>query len=153
MANRQFGELVKARSYMDIKSKELPTLQRRVYDALVELSPAKLDFMLSDHPKLSISSRQIDHNTHYLICQVMMELLDNQKLLLTTDDIVCCWQRFKELIFLHQAVKQGIIQERSEPDGTVTYWCELPKKPQLQDNKDMIITVDQRRYNLRVWRR
>ncbi len=152
---RQFGELLKERSFLNLKSRELPTLQRRVYDALRGLTPSELDFILAnDYAKLSINHQRIDRDTHYIICGVLRELTETARLLLTNDDILCAWQRLKELLFLKEAVKQGIIVEKPAADGSVTYWCDqLPSKPVFRQSTDItLITVVGHRPTIRVWR-
>jgi hypothetical protein len=150
---RRFEELLKARSYEDIKSKELPTLQRCIYDGLKGLTPSRLDFILhEDYPSLEVNQQRMDRDTHYIICGILKELTEDKRLLVTNDDLLCAWQRIKELIFFKQAVKQGIIVERPAQDGSVEYWCEtLPGQPTMQQNINLI-DVAKALPTCQVWR-
>jgi len=151
---RQFGELVKERTYEQIVANELPTLQRRIYDALVEVTPSQLDFiMANDFPKLRFNNKGIDTDTHYIICSILKELLDCEKLLLTNDDLYGAFQRFKELIFLKEGIKQGIIREETDrKSGITTYWTDsIPDLPKVA-SPGIVRVQNRSEVECRVWR-
>jgi hypothetical protein len=152
---RQFGEMVKERSYEQIVAADLPTLQRRVYNVLVDITPSQFDFiMANDFPKLNFNNRRIDQDTHYIICSALKDLLDCPRLLLTNDDLFCAFQRFKELLFLKEGIKQGIIREEvNDKSGITTYWTDLlPDVPRNTASKSTVRVRNRTEATCKVWR-
>jgi len=98
-----------------------PHLQKRMYDVLVQLTPRRLIFETSQvQGNKTFSKTMIDQPTFEIISEVMKTLLEEEKLIFTRDDLLVCWQRFHELIFAYEAVRQGIMTEKLEGD-TVIY--------------------------------
>jgi hypothetical protein len=98
-----------------------PQLQKRVYDVLFRLTPRQLTFELAQVQGNKIFSKvMVDQPTFEVISGVMTALLEERNLLFTKDDLVVCWQRFNELIFAYEAVRQGIMTEKIE-GGEIIY--------------------------------
>jgi hypothetical protein len=92
-----------------------PQLQKRIYDVLLQLTPRQLAFEMAQvQGNRTFSSEIVDQPTFEIMSRVMKGLLDEQKLLFTRDDLLVCFQRFHELIFAYEAVRQGILTEKIE---------------------------------------
>jgi len=151
---RQFGELVKEYTYEQVLT-DLPTLQRRIYNAMVNITPSQFDFiMANDFPELKFNRNSIDTDTHYIICFMLKDLLECPKLLLTNDDLYCAFQRFKELIFLKEGIKQGIIREEIDAkSGVTTYWTDsIPDAPKNTASVRTVRVRNRTAASCRVWR-
>ena len=105
------GEL-KSYTFRAIR-KHYPCLQKRIYDTLIELTPAQLQFELAAIPdkedyKFCLEGG-IDPDTYKIIGTVMASMLDEKNLILTRDDLTIIYLRFRELMFLYEALRQGIM--------------------------------------------
>jgi hypothetical protein len=92
--------------------KHYPSTQRRVYDTLLEMTPERLQFELAAIPNredYKFCQEGLDTDTYAIIGTIMSVLLDEKNLLLTKDDIIISYLRFRELVFLYEAVRQGIM--------------------------------------------
>ncbi len=152
---KPFLELIKMRTYANIKATELPSLQKTIYDVLKNLTVSELDFILAnDYATASFTVRTMDRAAHYAICSILKDLTENPRLLVTNDDIRCAWQRFRELTFLKDGLKQGIITEKPAPDGSIAYWCDIsPDEPQFKSTEvETVITVLSQKQTTQIWR-
>lgn len=124
-------------SYDQIRASGYPYAQKRIYEALLKLSPEQLNFELEQIPEeRSFCMSGIDTETWEIIGHVMTELMENEELVLTMDDLKLCYSRFRELMFLSAAVEQGLMQAVTTDKGTEYFYTletpETPTRPQVE---------------------
>jgi hypothetical protein len=96
--------------------------QRRVYDALAELTPTKFQFIMNCRKdSMSFNWEGIDAATYRFIGDVLAELIGDPKLLITEHDLLITHSRFRELIWKFECVRQGMLKEVTASDGSVQY--------------------------------
>ena len=120
---KEFSDNLKKYGFKALK-RHYTLLQKRVYDALSDLTPTKLQFILNcrkDEGGMSFNWEAIDAPTYRLIGDVLAELIGDSKLIITEHDLIISFQRFKELIWTYECVRQGLFKEVYENDGTVKY--------------------------------
>jgi hypothetical protein len=126
----QYIDSLKLYSFKTIKA-SYPLFQARIYDVLKELTPTRLRFEL-DQQTDKFNWNELDGNTSCLIANVLSDLLDDPKLIITQHDMLISWVRIKELLWTGDLLKQGLIQEKIENDGSVIYETETePHPPQV----------------------
>ena len=102
---------------------QLPHVQKRVYEALLNLSPEQLEFEFELLPgERSFCMTYIDWDTYEIIGHVMSCLLEQENLILTMDDVRLCYTRFRELMYLKAAVDQGILRTEMTDNGLEYYY-------------------------------
>lgn len=109
-----------------------PTLQKRVYTALLAMTPAQLQFEFSLIPNKEshkFSGTGVDQDTYAIIGTVMSSVLDEQRLILTRDDVAVVYLRMRELMFLYEAVRQGILVEQVT-DNSTEYYFDVADPPE-----------------------
>lgn len=94
-------------TFEDIRA-ELPNLSREVFDVLAAMSPEQMEFLLADLP-VKFNSKEVTHEGMQIMGTLMSEALEQDDLVMTRDEIVLCYARFCELVFLGCAMRQGII--------------------------------------------
>lgn len=109
-------------SLEDIRG-NFPYLQKRVYEVLCALSPEQLEFEMNliPYPK-SFCLTAVDQDTWEIVGHIMHQLLDADSLILTRDDVVVCYARFKELMFFSAAERQGIMMTTVTDSGIDRYY-------------------------------
>lgn len=109
-------------SFKETKAR-LPLLQERVFRALASLTPMQLQFALKcqSDTALRFNWSIADRDTFFLIGAVVSEIVEDPKLILTQHDMLLGWARFKELIYTYELLRQGILVEQIEEDGSVVY--------------------------------
>jgi hypothetical protein len=96
--------------FENIKQK-YPQIQRKIYDTLLTMTPSQLLFELNQiNSNKEFSLGQVDEDTFEIIGIIMSKLMDNNRLVMTKDDVIVSYLRFKELIFLHSCVSQGLMK-------------------------------------------
>lgn len=125
-----------------------PTLQRRIYNALKEMTPNEVGFLLSDDfEDYKFNPDFLDYDSHHIVSHLLYRRFNDRYLMLTNDDIYCTWQRITELLYLYEGVRQGILEEKSGKDGGSVYEVKgtkpsgrlskkLPKKKVFETHKD-----------------
>jgi hypothetical protein len=131
-------------SFEELK-KHYAHVQRRVYDALLALSPAQLVFELPKDKKFC--HEFVDGPTYAIIGRVMSTLLEERNLILTRDDILVCFLRFRELIFIHEAVRQGVMIVKPTDKSLEYYYTVDEPKSETKAEAPTIITGQMRRYH------
>lgn len=123
------GEL-KGYSFQTIR-KQHPYLQKRVYDVLLALTPGQLQFELGAIPHTKdykFCFEGIDPDTHQILSTVLAAMLEEQHLILTRDDLTLSYLRFRELMFLYEATRQGLmIAQVTETD--TDYYFDVDEEP------------------------
>lgn len=104
--------------------------QRRIYDALAELTPTKFQFLMSCRKEMSFNWEGIDMATYTFIGDVLVELIGDPKLVITEHDLLITYNRFRELIWKYECVRQGLMQEVKADDGSVEYVVDDDRQPQ-----------------------
>lgn len=127
--------MVRADSLPDMSLKALrrryPTLQECIYEALCALTPGQLQFELEQiEDEWAFNLDAIDNPTFATIGSVMTTVTGEDRLIMTKDDLMIAYLRFKELIFFHQAEKQGLMKVDDSGDRLVHYFVSEPN-PQL----------------------
>jgi hypothetical protein len=92
--------------------KQYPAVQKRVYETLLAITPEQLQFELNaipDKEHHKFCSDGIDTDTLQIISTVMSFVMNEDKLILTRDDVTLAYFRFCELIFLYEATRQGVM--------------------------------------------
>jgi hypothetical protein len=106
----------------DVRS-TFPHVQERIFEALVNLSPEQFGFELQQvSDKRTFCMTAVDHETWEIIGHVMSEVLEQQDLIMTRDDVVLCYTRFKELMYLKSAVDQGLLEPKITDSGLEYYY-------------------------------
>jgi hypothetical protein len=118
----RYRDSFKGYPYKVVKAK-YPLLQERVYQTLITLTPARLQFELNcqKDEEFKFNWKTMDNSTYYLIGAVLADLLEDPKLIITTHDLMISWARFKELIYTHELLRQGLVKEQIGEDGSVEY--------------------------------
>ena len=87
-----------------------PHVQRSIYDTLLELTPSRLQFELHQiEEDREFCLECVDQDTYEIIGTVMSALLEENRLIMTRDDVILSFLRFKELLYIDQCVKQGLM--------------------------------------------
>ena len=105
--------------------KHYPCLQKRVYETLLEMTPAQLQFefaAIPDKEDYKFCFEGIDPDTYKIIGTVMASMLDEKNLILTRDDLTLIYLRFRELMFLYEALRQGILVAQLTDTDTEYYF-------------------------------
>lgn len=109
---------------------ECPTLQRRVYEFLKELTPNHVAFFLQASLPHQFNLQDIDGTTRRLVYELLQEHFEDPKLLITTDDLWVSWLKIKSLYYLFEGVRQNFLIEIPAKDGTVRHAIkEMPFGP------------------------
>jgi hypothetical protein len=106
-------------------------VQKRVYEALLDLSPEQLEFEFELLPEeRSFCVTGVDQDTYDIIGHIMGGLLEQKDLILTLDDIKLCYYHFRELMYLKAGVEQGLLKiEMTGNDLEYFYNFEPQEKP------------------------
>ncbi len=105
--------------------KHYPALQKRVFDTLLAMTPAQLQFefdAIPDKENHTFCFEGIDQDTYEIIGTVMSAVMDEKRLILTRDDVTLIYLRFRELMFLYEALRQGIMVSQITDTDTVYYF-------------------------------
>jgi hypothetical protein len=126
-----------------------PALQKRVYDALLALTPSQLQFefdAIPDKEEHIFSFDGVDQDTYEIIGTVMSSVMDENRLILTRDDVTIIYLRFRELMFLYEAVRQGIMVSKLT-DTDTDYFFDIETEPENSgDQRPRIYRTSIRRY-------
>lgn len=115
-----------------------PTLQKRIYDILLELTPAQLQFEMAELPKSKTFCQEgLDQETYEIIGTVMSSVLDEPKLIMTLDDVRVTYMRFRELLFLYEATRQGIMTAVTDDTG-INYFFNMDVPDEFQEEPENI---------------
>jgi hypothetical protein len=120
---REFSDNLKKAGYKALKH-DYPTLQKRIFDVLVALTPKQLEFMVNcrkDDKSMGFNWEGLDTSTYYLIGDVLVELIGDPRLIVTEHDVMVSYGRFRELIWTYECVRQGLFNEVQAEDGTTKY--------------------------------
>jgi len=140
---------LKSQGYPALK-RNYKMFQRRVYDALADLTPTKFQFLMHCRKdRMSFNWEGIDAATFRFIGDVLVELLDDKKLLVTEHDVIISFNRFRELIWKHECVRQGMLREVPNADGSVDYEL-VNEEPAAKIDDDVIYRKVRKRHFARI---
>lgn len=115
-------------SYEQVRD-SYPYTQKCIYEALLLLTPERLEFEMNLIPdKRSFCMSGINIDTWEIIGHVMKVLLDNDDLIMTSDDLKLSYSRFREMMFLKAAVEQGLM-EMKITDTQIDYFYTIGNTP------------------------
>lgn len=123
---------------------EFPTLQRRVYYFLRNLSPNFVGFFLQANKELTFNQDFIDYQTSLLIERLLVEQFEDSKLIMTEDDVVVAFTRLKELMYLYEGLRQGVFVEVEGKGGSIEY--KLVETPQSRPVQTQFLVKTPRKY-------
>lgn len=151
---KEFSDNLKKHGYKALK-RHYTLLQKRVFDALADLTPTRLQFVLNcrkDDRDMSFNWEDIDTPTYRLIGDVLAELIGDPKLIITEHDLIISFQRFKELIWTYECVRQGLFKEVYAEDGSVKYVpADTMQAPeQSQPQSDVLYQRTRKRHWARI---
>jgi hypothetical protein len=90
------------------------------------LTPAQLVFELPRGRKFC--HERIDADTYVIIGKVMAAIMEEHNLVLTQDDVLLCFLRFRELIFLYEATRQGVMLTKVTENSIDYYYVDGDEK-------------------------
>lgn len=150
---KEFSDNLKKYGFKALK-RHYNLLQKRVYDVLSDLTPTKLQFILNcrkDEHGMSFNWEAIDAPTYRLIGDVLAELVGDSQLIITEHDLIISYQRFRELIWTFQCVRQGLLKEVYADDGSVKYVpADSMQQPQDQPQDDVLYQRTRKRHWARI---
>jgi len=131
-----------------------PALQKRVYDALLALTPSQLQFefdAIPDRAEHIFSFDGVDQDTYEIIGTVMSSVLDENRLILTRDDVTIIYLRFRELMFLYEAMRQGIMVSKvTDTDTEYFFDIEGGEEDQSAEQRPRVFKASIRRYTGKI---